>query len=81
MLESLKRLLEKVQNSVSFRNKIFIFILVSMGLQITFIGVNFRSALLETLQHQVGTRALVQAQEIATDSALIFSLKKKNLVS
>ncbi|WCE31483.1 ATP-binding protein [Vibrio sp. SCSIO 43137] len=78
MLESSKRLLETIQNSVSFRNKIFIFILVSMGLQLTFIGVNFRGALLETLQHQVGTRALVQAQEIATDPALIVSVEKQN---
>ncbi|WP_375748206.1 ATP-binding protein [Vibrio sp. HN007] len=77
MIDNSLRLLEKIQNSVSFRNKIFIFILVSMGLQLAFIGVNLRSAALETLEHQVGTRALVQAREIATDPLLIKYLTEK----
>ncbi|WED23954.1 sensor histidine kinase [Vibrio sp. JC009] len=78
-MENSLRLLEKVQNSVSFRNKIFIFILVSMGLQLAFIGANFRSALLDTLEHQVGTRALVQAEEIASDPYLIKEVEINNV--
>ena len=72
-------LLDKVQHNVSFRNKIFIFILISMGLQLAFIGVNFRSALLDTLEHQVGTRALIQAEEIASDPLLVKEVGAKNV--
>ncbi|NOI67155.1 sensor histidine kinase [Vibrio sp. 99-8-1] len=81
MIDSSLRLLEKIQNSVSFRNKIFIFILFSMGLQLIFIGVNFRSAAVETLEHQIGMRALIQAKEIASDPAVIKQVKANNLAA
>ncbi|MCE0492793.1 ATP-binding protein [Vibrio salinus] len=79
MLNTPIKLLEKIQNSVSFRNKIFIFILVSMGFQLAFIADNFRSALLNTLEHQVGTRALVQAEEIASDPSIIKAVSQRNI--
>lgn len=79
MVARVVSLLTKVQNSVSFRNKIFIFILVSMGLQIAFIGINFHGALLETVEHQVGMRALVQAKEIASDSKLVTHVRNNDV--
>ncbi|MDG3085610.1 sensor histidine kinase [Vibrio hannami] len=78
MKENSLRLLEKIQSSVSFRNKIFIFVLVSMGLQLAFIAVNLRSAAMHTLEDQVGLRALVQAKEIASDLELIKYVAEKD---
>ncbi|WCE31378.1 ATP-binding protein [Vibrio sp. SCSIO 43137] len=73
------KLLSKIQNEVSFRNKIFIFILFSMGLQLIFIAVNLRNVAMESLEHQVGTRALIQAKEIASDPLLIESLNLNDM--
>ncbi|PNH82693.1 ATPase [Vibrio diazotrophicus] len=50
-----------------------------MSLQMIFMGVNFHQSLLDTLEHQVGTRALIQAKEIASDPNLIQEVRIKNI--
>ncbi|WP_245884116.1 ATP-binding protein [Vibrio albus] len=71
--------MEKMKTGASFRLKVFILILALMSLQMAFMGFNFHNTLLDTLEHQVSTRALVQAEEIASDPKLIQEVRIKNL--
>ncbi len=71
--------MEKMKGGASFRVKVFLLIFALMSLQMIFMGLNFHSSLLDTLEHQVGTRALIQAQEIASDPNLIQEVRIKNL--
>lgn len=64
-------MMEKMKTGASFRVKVFLLIFALMSLQMIFMGVNFHQSLLDTLEHQVGTRALIQAKEIASDPNLI----------
>lgn len=72
-------MMEMVKTGPSFRFKVFIFILALMMLQMGFMGFNFHNTLLNTLEHQVGTRALIQAKEIASDPELIQEVRIKNI--
>jgi two-component system cit operon sensor histidine kinase CitA len=72
-------MIEMVKTGPSFRFKVFLFILALMILQMGVMGFNFHNTLLNTLEHQVGTRALIQAQEIASDPELIQEVRIKNL--
>lgn len=70
----------KMLPGISFRNKVFLLILALMILQAGFMGFNFHSALTGMLEHQVGTRALVQAREIASDPELIAHVRDRNII-
>lgn len=72
-------MMERVKTGPSFRFKVFLFILALMILQMAFMGFNFHNTLLNTLEHQVGTRALIQAKEIASDPELIQEVRIKNI--
>ncbi|WP_165311635.1 ATP-binding protein [Vibrio ziniensis] len=72
-------MVEKMKTGASFRVKVFLLIFALMSLQMIFMGVNFHQSLLDTLEHQVGTRALVQAKEIASDPNLIQEVRIKNI--
>jgi two-component system cit operon sensor histidine kinase CitA len=72
-------MMERVKTGPSFRFKVFLFILALMILQMGFMGFNFHNTLLNTLEHQVGTRALIQAKEIASDPELIQEVRIKNI--
>lgn len=71
--------MEKMKLGPSFRVKVFLLIFALMSLQMVFMGLNFHKALLDTLEHQVGTRALIQAKEIASDPELIQEVRIKNI--
>ncbi len=72
-------MMEKMKTGASFRVKVFLLIFALMSLQMIFMGVNFHQSLLDTLEHQVGTRALIQAKEIASDPNLIQEVRIKNI--
>jgi len=73
------RLREKLKNGMSFRGRVFVLIFALLMLQAIIMGFNFHSALIDTLQDQVGTRALIQAKEIASDPELIQEVRIKNV--
>lgn len=70
--------MDRIQSRISFRNKIFLFVLVSIALQLSFIGVNLHIVAMDALQDQVGSKALIQAREIATDPQMIAAVKRKD---
>ncbi len=72
-------LIEKMKSGISFRKRVFILIFALLMVQMGIIGFNFHNTLLNTLEHQVGTRAIIQAQEIASDPELIQEVRIKNL--
>ena len=74
-------LVDKVKFGISFRSKVFLLILALMTLQLAFMGINFHSALVDTLEHQVGTRALIQAREIASDPELIAEVRIRDVAA
>lgn len=73
------KIMEKMKSGPSFRVKVFLLIFALMSLQMVFMGLNFHKALQDTLEHQVGTRALIQAKEIASDPELIQEVRIKNV--
>ncbi|MDG3085609.1 sensor histidine kinase [Vibrio hannami] len=73
------QLMDKVKTGFSFRKQVFMLIFALMLLQLGFMGSNFHSALVDTLEDQVGTRALIQAQEIASDPELIAEVRIRNV--
>lgn len=73
------RLKEKLKSGMSFRGRVFVLIFALLMLQAIIMGFNFHNALIDTLHDQVGTRALIQAQEIASDPELIQEVRIKNV--
>lgn len=73
------QLVGRVKSSFSFREQVFLLIFALMGLQLVLLGMNFHDALVDTLEHQVGTRALVQAKEVASDPQLIDGILKGDI--
>ncbi|MGF1695474.1 sensor histidine kinase [Vibrio lamellibrachiae] len=73
------QLIARVKSGLSFRNRVFILIFALMMVQLIFVSINFHKGLLDTLEHQVGTRALIQAKEIASDPELIQEVRIKNV--
>lgn len=78
MNEISHQLISKVKFGFSFRKKVFLLIFALLVLQLVFMSSNFHSALLDTLEDQVGTRALIQAQEIASDPGLVNDVRVRN---
>ncbi|MGO1298541.1 MAG: ATP-binding protein [Vibrio sp.] len=56
---------------VTFRSKIFVLLFGFVIVQLVVIVWHFDNTLYQSIKHQVGTRALVQAKEIASDPELI----------
>ncbi|WP_375748205.1 ATP-binding protein [Vibrio sp. HN007] len=79
MNEISHQLMDKVKSGFSFRKQVFLLIFALMSLQLIFMGSNFHSALVDTLEDQVGTRALIQAREIASDPELIAEVRVRNV--
>ncbi|SON51787.1 Sensor histidine kinase CitA [Vibrio tapetis subsp. tapetis] len=73
------QLMEWLKNRLSFREQVFILIFALMLVQLAIAGGNFHRTLLKSLEHQVGTRALIQAKEIASDPELIQEVRIKNV--
>lgn len=66
-------------SKLTFRSKIFILLFSALILQMSVMVWHFDSTLYESIKHQVGTRALIQAKEIASDPELIAQVKDKDL--
>ncbi len=64
--------------SMAFRTKIFLLLLSLLLLQVVVIVWHFDNTLYQSIKHQVGTRALIQAKEIASDPALIAHVENKD---
>ncbi|WP_159652612.1 ATP-binding protein [Vibrio atypicus] len=73
------KLLTNFKRGPSFRSRVFILIFALMIVQLAIVTTNFHKSLLDTLEHQVGTRALIQAKEIASDPELIQEVRIKNI--
>ena len=65
-------------SKLTFRIKIFLLLFGLVILQMSVMIWHFDSTLYESIKHQVGTRALVQAKEIASAPALIKQIKLKD---
>jgi two-component system cit operon sensor histidine kinase CitA len=72
------KLLQKWKSGISFRNQVFLLILALLTLLFVIMGFNFHSALVDTLEDQVGKRAIVQAKEIASDPELTIAVKEQD---
>ena len=68
-------------SKLTFRIKIFLLLFGLLILQMSVMVWHFDSTLYESIKHQVGTRALVQAKEIASDPTLIKQIQIKDLTS
>lgn len=75
------QIVARMKNGLSFRNRVFILIFCLMMVQLSLVGMNFHKGLINTLEHQVGTRALIQAKEIASDPELIQEVRIKNIAA
>jgi len=75
------QLINKYRGGLSFSSRVFMLIFGLMFIQLTFITTNFHQTLLDTLEDQVGKRALIQAQEIASDPELIQEVRIKNIAA
>lgn len=75
------QLIQSLRRGPSFRIRVFILVFVLMFIQLVLMSVNFHQGLLDTLEHQVGTRALIQAKEIASDPELIQEVRIKNITA
>ncbi|MEH6533139.1 MAG: sensor histidine kinase [Photobacterium frigidiphilum] len=60
-----------ISQNMSFRQRIWILLVSVIVLQIIMIGGVFHFSLSNTLNHQISTRAVIQAREIASDPQLI----------
>ncbi len=74
-------LIQSLRRGPSFRTRVFVLVFGLMIVQLTFMSFNFHQGLLNTLEHQVGTRALIQAKEIASDPELIQEVRIKNITA
>ncbi len=68
-------------SSLSFRQRVFALVFALMIIQLITLGGSFHLVMRETVEHQVGSRALIQAKEIAVDTELIQEVRIKNVLA
>ncbi|WP_409439429.1 ATP-binding protein [Psychromonas sp. GE-S-Ul-11] len=68
-------------SKLSFRIKIFLLLFGLVILQMSVMVWHFESTLYESIKHQVGTRALIQAKEISSDPSLIKQIQSNDLTA
>lgn len=66
-------------SKLTFRTKVFLLLFILLILQMSVMVWHFDSTLYDSIKHQVGTRALIQAKEIASDPELIKQVEQKNI--
>jgi len=66
-------------SKLTFRIKIFLLLFGLVILQMSVMVWHFESTLYESIKHQVGTRALIQAEEISSDPTLINQIQLNDL--
>ncbi len=64
--------------NMTFRQRVWALLFVVVSIQLLLIGGYFHYILSETLTHQVSTRAVIQAREIASDPQLISAIAEHN---
>lgn len=62
-----------------FRNKVFCLLITLLLIQAIFMAWGFYQTLSSSVEHQVRTRALIQAEEIANDPELIEKVKLRDI--
>lgn len=68
-------------SKLTFRIKIFLLLFGLVILQMSVMVWHFESTLYESIKHQVGTRALIQAEEISSDPTLIKQIQANDLTA
>ena len=68
-------------SKLTFRIKVFLLLFSLVILQMSVMVWHFESTLYDSIKHQVGTRALIQAKEIASDPALIKQIHANDLTA
>lgn len=81
MSAGVMQFVSRFKSGLTFRSRVFILIFSLMVVQLAIVTTNFHKNLLDTLEHQVGTRALIQAKEIASDPELIQEVRIKNVAA
>ncbi|MGO1190154.1 ATP-binding protein [Vibrio casei] len=66
-------------STFTFRTKVFLLLFILLILQMSVMVWHFFRTLYDSIKHQVGTRALIQAKEIASDPELIKQVEQKNI--
>ncbi len=67
---------DRIYSGLSFKTRLLLLLSLVVSVQLFFIGYIFHITLSNTIQQQVGTRAMVQAREIASDYELIEAVDK-----
>ncbi|MEJ2763859.1 sensor histidine kinase [Photobacterium sp. MCCC 1A19761] len=80
MLPLIHNLLHRyICSRLSFRKRVWLLLVILVTVQLSLVFVFFHRTLANTLEHQISTRAVVQAREIASDPQLIEEVKRNNL--
>lgn len=66
-------------SQLSFRKRVWLLLVILVTVQLSLVFAFFHRTLANTLEHQISTRAVVQAREIASDPQLIAEVKRHNL--
>lgn len=74
----LKPLLKPYAASMTFKNRLFLLLLLVIGLQLLVIGIYVHHKLGEILDHEVGQRAMMQAQQLATRPTMIEAMEARD---
>lgn len=65
--------------NLNFRQRVWVLLLVVVSIQVILIGCYFHYILSDAITHQVSTRAVVQAREIASDPQLISAITEHDI--
>lgn len=64
---------------LSFQQRVFFLLLAVVAAQLFLVAIFFHQSLSSSLEYQITTKALIQAEEIASDPNFIALLKEKNI--
>ena len=68
----------QICKDLSFRQRVWLLLVIVVTLQILLIGFFFHHSLSNALNHQISTRAVIQAREIASDPQLVQEVEHSN---
>lgn len=63
---------------MTFKNRLFLLLLLVIGLQLLVISIYVHHRIADILDHEIGNRALVQARQIATNPIIVQSMIRKD---
>ncbi|MCE0495539.1 ATP-binding protein [Vibrio salinus] len=79
MLNSVSPVFNQLHRNLSFRQRVWLLLFIAVISQLLLIAGYFQHIITNALDHQVSTRAVVQAREIASDPQLIEQIEKRNI--